>query len=723
MSTTLEIPEGALLPVLQVGNETAYTNEEAIYVLTRYLAGRCDGARQQDGVGFNKLHAGIGHELAELPLEAWSERQVWAMYKVLGVYKNTQISEWWDSVEYVPEPAKGITRDEASYRQWKQRQDPTWRPQEAFRRLVLTEVDGQPVVELQQNYDALLIEQIKRLPQRKYVPARKIWVVPCHLDSLTAVTKLAIENGYEIEPDVQDTINDVLEKYHHRVELSHAKDGDYHIELPDGLELYPFQRIGVQYLDTVDNGLVADQMGLGKTVQALVAISVRNQYPAIVVCPASIKGHWARETMKWLPGKKVAILNGRKPANLKDFHGRCAYDILIVNYDVLHGWVDTLSNINPRVLVADECHRVKNPSAGRTKAVKSLIENVPSMRRIFLSGTPVVNRPMEFWTLISLLGYSSHFGGFAEYRRQYDNAWTKQLQELNTRARSYFMTRRMKADVLPELPEKQRIIVPIDIDNRREYTNAEQDIAGFFAQKKTEIEDWDEAELDAIKRAIALGLTGEDVITYAKDHVKSLKQETYGQAYALAARNEELLRWEALKQLSVKGKMKAVEAWIDEFLESDEKLVIFATHTNTIERLARKYNAPYIRGGVKSEERTIIEERFQNDPKCRVLIGNIAAMGEGLNLQTSCSNVCFVEFGWSPKDHDQAEDRLHRIGQKDSVTVWNLVAEGTIDEEICELIEKKREVTNAIQDGAGLDVQRQMMDELKASLNARVNKR
>jgi SNF2 family DNA or RNA helicase len=556
-----EAADGLILPLMQIGNEMAFSPEETVYLLTKYLAGRCDGARQQDGVGFNKLHADFGHRLAEIPFEYWSPRQLWSARKMLQTYKNTQIAQWWELVPEIPEPQ---TRREVEYREWKQKQDPAFVPQPTFRRLVLTELDGQDVVELQHNFDPVLVEKIKLIPQRRWIADRKAWIVPVQYDTLEAIAKFACEFGYEIDPAVEAKITAVMDAYAERVELSHARDGDYSIKLPDGLELYPFQRIGVQYAEKAGNVLIADQMGLGKTVQGLLALDVTESFPAIIVCPATIKVHWSREAKKWIPGRKIAILSGRKPVNLRDQDGRCRFDMIVVNYDILSGWKDALIEINPKALIVDECHKVKNPNSGRSMAVEAIIDAVPSVKRIFLSGTPVVNRPMEFWTLIKLLGYSKEMGGVAEYRRRYDNDYRDRLEELNTRARSYFMIRRLKADVLPELPDKQRITVPIDIDNRREYVTAEQDIAGYFAKKALQTEEYEDQlvkyEWKAAKMVKKGEMTEEEGKKFVQTRMKEAFSAEFGRAYAIASRNEELLRWEALKQLAVKGKMAWAKA-------------------------------------------------------------------------------------------------------------------------------------------------------------------
>ena len=319
--------------------------------------------------------------------------------------------------------------------------------------------------------------------------------------------------------------------------------------------------------------------------------------------------------------------------------------------------------------------------------------------------------------LIKLLGYAKAMGGYAEYKRRYDNKDTARLQELNGRVRTMFFVRRLKADVLTDLPPKLRSHVPLDICNRAAYAKAEQDVAAFFATKKSQdaqfLRDLTEAANATAKQ---LGIDAQEIIDRAV-------RERYNGAYLIAAQNERLLRWEALKQLAVAGKMPAVYEWIEGFLEnSDQKLVLFGSHTKEIEamsaRYAKEYGAVHIHGGVEPDDRMPLVDRFQNDAGCRLIIGNMIAMGEGLTL-TAASNVAFFEFGWNPKTHDQAEDRCHRIGQRDNVTVWNLVGADTIDEEIALLIDDKRMVINAIQDGAGADNQAKFMADLEDRLNKR----
>jgi len=221
------------------------------------------------------------------------------------------------------------------------------------------------------------------------------------------------------------------------------------------------------------------------------------------------------------------------------------------------------------------------------------------------------------------------------------------------------MIRRKKADVLKDLPDKLKAFVPMQLTNAEEYQQAENDFISYLTHTK-------------------------------------------GMAAAERASNAEtLVRIEALKQLSVRGKIDQVVDWVEAFLEgSDQKLVIFAVHKETIEWLIGAYYkiAVKVDGSVSMLERQNAVDKFQNDPTCRIFIGNIQAAGVGLTL-TASSNVAFIELPWTPGALVQAEDRCHRIGQKDSVTIHYLLATGTIEEKIAHLLDSKRKILDSVLDG------------------------
>lgn len=219
------------------------------------------------------------------------------------------------------------------------------------------------------------------------------------------------------------------------------------------------------------------------------------------------------------------------------------------------------------------------------------------------------------------------------------------------------MIRRLKEQVLKELPAKRRATITIEMDDksRREYDR-------LIAEAKTAIEE-------------------------ARESGESLGAE-------------HLALIEKSKQAAAKGKMKAALEWISDFIESGQKLIVFATHTSVVTELMQTFGGQAVKvtGDDNQAARQQAVDRFQNDKSVRLFVGNIKAAGVGLTL-TAASDVTFLELAWTPGDHEQAEDRAHRIGQNSNVTAWYLLAENTIDEEIFNLLETKRQVVDKVTDG------------------------
>jgi len=240
------------------------------------------------------------------------------------------------------------------------------------------------------------------------------------------------------------------------------------------------------------------------------------------------------------------------------------------------------------------------------------------------------------------------------------------------------MIRRLKDEVLTELPPKRRIIVDIDIDNKAEYAKANADVVGW------------------------------------------LRSKGYDEKAIAAERATALVKINTLTQLAIKGKIKNCIDWIRTFLESGEKLVVFATHTKTIELLLKEFKHVKDKGGIAvvvdgstpAKKRQEYVETFQTNPKCTLFLGNLIAAGVGLTL-TSASNTCFVELGMVPSHHLQAEDRVHRIGQtSDSVGAYYLVARNTIEANIAEILSNKYEVLKLTLDGIEISEEEQNRQQL-----------
>lgn len=503
------------------------------------------------------------------------------------------------------------------------------------------------VIKVSFPFDKDLIEKVRTLSERRYMPDGKYWVCKFGLEN---IEKLKLW-GFGLSQSLQSVLDRSI------VSIQDVKP----INVP-GLrkELFGFQKSGVSFIEAKDGrALVADEMGLGKTVQALAWLQLHPELrPAIVVVPASLKLNWKQETLAWLTNPDVEVLSGTKPY-------RVTGKIIIVNYDILTHWVTYLMSLHTQVLIMDEIHSIKNSGTKRTKAVKQLAKGIHHI--IGLSGTPIVNRPIEMFNALTLID-STAIPNFREYTRRYCGAhyngfgWdftgATNTDELHKRLVDTIMIRRKKTDVLTDLPDKLKAFVPMELKNQDEYDNAEADFISYLSRTK-------------------------------------------GTAAAERASNAQALaEIEGLKQIAVAGKLDQCVDWIEEFLETDQKLVVFAVHKSAIDALTDKFGdkAVKIDGSVSMAQRNIAVDRFQNDPSVRLFVGNIQAAGVGLTL-TAASNVAFIELPWTPGALVQAEDRCHRIGQKDSVTIHFLLAAGTIEEKIAKLLDKKRVVLDAILDG------------------------
>jgi superfamily II DNA or RNA helicase len=439
------------------------------------------------------------------------------------------------------------------------------------------------------------------------------------------------------------------------VELSAATASDLYVPGLGG-ELKPFQRAGVSYLLSQRRSFLADEQGLGKTIEALATIEADGAYPAVVLCPASLKLNWLREIERWLPHREARALHGTAEEN-----GRT--DITVVNYDILAARERELGALHPRALVLDESHYCKNGAAKRTQAATRIASHVSADGLVLaLTGTPVMNRPNELISQLRILGRLADFGSGAQFGERFRGADAHHRLHWHLRARCF--VRRLKSEVLPQLPAKTRSIVPVELDNEGEYRLAERDVIAWLRSHPLEL-----SELDA--------------------------------KIAAALRAERLVRLGALKRLAARGKLHAALAWIHDFLRTGERLVVFASHREiqraVIERFPR---ALHVLGKDSHRARDAAVQRFQKeeDGDAQLIVCSLAVAGQGLTL-TRASNVAFLELDWTPAKHDQAEDRCHRIGQSDSVNAWYLLAAGTIDEAIATLLERKRAVIGAVTDG------------------------
>lgn len=712
----------------------------ALAAAVRKIANLCDGGVREDGIGFSRADAPFLSRIALIPEDKWTPSiayEAWvAMSKYQGQlakggidfdsisppprgersrFASQDISEWmekkntvssnghvfaiyakydeqvvellknipgieWSSTtstwlapaEAAPEVARLVTDYGFSIDEHAARMTGELNQSENSMTKTITKTrSGKLLIEFP--YHPEVVAAVKKIPGRQWDMKKKVWTAPLNI--------LAVELADSFDFAIDDSLRaEIIASVAQEAELlakSNAVDADVEVPTLSGT-LMPYQRAGVAYAAKVGRCLIADQMGLGKTVEAIATLEARDAFPAIIVCPASLKENWRREITKWLPHRTVNVVSGKSDII------NC--DVNVVNYDILYKFVDAIKHLRPNGIVLDESHYVKNGTSKRAKAAKDIASAVPSSGSVLLlSGTPVTNRPEELVSQLEIMGMIGRFGGKWAFLRRYagahhngfgwDTSGASNLNELNTKLRQNCYIRRTKDEVLKELPEKRRNIIHVEPSGQgyKEYRSAENDLISFLQSR----------------------------------------------GYRTSDSGEHMARTQVLKRLAAHAKMDAVTEWIDSFLDScDRKLVVFAHNVEVVDALASKYGNLRISGRDSLEDRQHAVDTFQNDPKARVIVLNLQAGGVGITL-TAASDVLFVQMGWTPGEHDQAEDRCHRLGQKNNVQAWYLLAAGTIDEDVYDLVDAKREIVDAVTEGDEVEQKSIVSDLMKRLLQKR----
>lgn len=420
--------------------------------------------------------------------------------------------------------------------------------------------------------------------------------------------------------------------------------------------LRPYQVDFVKFA-AMRNGRVAlgDGMGTGKTLQSLAWLAYNKSFPALIVVNAPTKLQWQREYRRWLsqvPGcdTRVQILYGTRTRRLER---GCSY---IINWDILTYWQDALAEHGFECIIGDEAQAIGNPETKRALAFRHLAAVIPEC--IVMSGTPARSRPAQFWTMVSCVEpqmFPTYKAYLWRYTRPTATQWgiqfngARNVRELHAKLVSV-MLRRTKEDVMKDLPPKILDVVPLEAD------------AGALAEYESE--ESSIADLQGIE---------------ARERLANLTRTAY------------------------MVKEKALLNWVRCFMEGEEKLLLFAWHRDVVDRLCEElaeFKPAKIYGGVALQQREREKERFMGDPECRLMVCNIQSGGTGIDgFQKVCCNVAFAEFAETSTDMEQAEDRLHRGGQERPVTVYYLIASGTIDEDMAEALDEKKKVLASVLDG------------------------
>lgn len=468
---------------------------------------------------------------------------------------------------------------------------------------------------------------------------------------------------------------------------SRIAGSDADIPCPEGLAYLPYQRAGIATALKRNAVLFGDEMGLGKTIQAIGIINADpTMNKVLIVCPASLKLNWQRELRKWLVRPMTIAI-----ATPQSCHPE-AVNITILNYDILTKVRAKVESVEWDMLISDEAHYLKNPEAKRTIALigkekkgQVEVEPIRARRPVFLTGTPIPNRPIEGFPLFHYLD-PTEFRSFWGYAKRYCDAqnngygWdlsgSSNLGELQEKLRSTIMIRRLKSEVLTELPAKRRSVIEIEAN-------------GATAAVKAESAAWERNEeaMIAMRAACELAKASADPKDY-QDAVARLSD-------AATAAFAEISK---LRHATAVAKIPYVIEHLRDAMEQG-KVVVFAHHKDVLTGIAAEFgnSAVLVYGETPMAARQAAVDRFQADPTCRLFIGGILAAGVGLTL-TAASHVVFAELDWVPGNVTQAEDRCHRIGQKDMVIVEHLVLEGSLDARMAAILVEKQEVIAAALD-------------------------
>ena len=420
------------------------------------------------------------------------------------------------------------------------------------------------------------------------------------------------------------------------------------------------QKVAIEKLLANNKFILADDMGLGKTTAAVIASMESGAKKVLIVCPASLKINWDRE-IKNYTDRKVLIVEGRKWGSTFDYY--------IINYDILKNYHTTeksedsddyklLVNEKFDLAIVDEAHYVSNSTANRTRLLNDVLETIP--RVWLLTGTPMTSRPINYFNLLKIvdspltLNWQSYVRRYCKgyqftvgNRKVWNTSGASNLDELRERTKSYVL-RRMKTDIL-DLPEK--IVTPV------------------FVELSSKMYD---EELEEFTR----------ISNDNKD------KET------LSVTLNRLMK---IRQLIAYEKIPYTCEIIDKCLDQGKKVIVFTNFTMSLDMLHEKYkkNSVILNGSMSKEKKQESVDRFQNEDKIKVFIGNIKAAGVGITL-TAAEVVIMNDLSFVPADHSQGEDRAYRYGQKNSVLVYYPVFENTVEKIIYNILQKKKGIIDQV---------------------------
>lgn len=519
-------------------------------------------------------------------------------------------------------------------------------------------------------YDERLVKEIKRFVGAGYNPENKEWYIPFALPTVAPLQKWLHDNGF-VEGMNYYPSKRVLE---YQEPLAIITPEDVAIACKKlGFKRMPrpYQCEGIAYMINHGNCINGDDCGLGKTGQTIATLELMDAFPALVITPASVKYNWKKEWEKWNPTRTVGVVGRKKKFDENVWQN----DVIIINYDILgERGLDKPTAKFKELLkkrwascVMDEIHFLKSEKALRTKMAKKIVKTVPHVWG--LTGTLTQNKPADLIQPFTIIRrFEDIFGSTKEFKYRYCNAKMtvfgmdcsgfSNLEELHELLRMGGYIRRNKRDVLDELPPMVEQTIDVPISNTREYRKAENNLLEYL----------EKIDINKVNNAVNA---------------------------------PHLVMIQTLKQLSIEGKLPFITAYIKEWLEANEgeQLLVFGVHRMPLQQLAEYFKAPLIQGGVSADKKQQIVNEFSNGGH-RLLFANIQSAGTGTDgLQDNCSNLVYIELPDKSTELEQANARLERMGQRNSINITYLLSPDTIDADIKEMVADKGMITGLVNKG------------------------
>lgn len=432
-----------------------------------------------------------------------------------------------------------------------------------------------------------------------------------------------------------------------------------------------YQVTGLNYLLSLSEmnfgGILADEMGLGKTIQVIAFLVYKKNKRSLVVTPTSLIYNWKEEFEKFAPSLNVGVIHGSKSVRNKILDNKEEYDILLTTYGTIKNDMEFYKNEIFDYCIIDEAQNIKNPKAQNTKIIKEINAKV----KFALTGTPIENSLIELWSIFDFI-MPGYLFDEKKFKKKFVNRSENEIEELKSLIKP-FILRRLKKDVITELPEKieKKYYVPMTSEQKLAYKN-------YMKEVKLKLKTGEDDNITIFSYLTRLRQICQDPILVNKDYTGD------------------------------SGKLNVALEIIEEVIEDNNKMLVFSQFTSVLKKIEEELNIreiknKYLDGSTSAKERIKLVSEFNESKEPEIFLISLKAGGTGLNL-TSAKFVMHMDPWWNPAIEDQATDRAHRIGQKNIVEVIKLVAKDTIEEKIIELQEDKREIINSVMSDDSLNI-------------------